>query len=409
MVLPNKSDAEPLLKKLSEETVSDLCWLAGFHAVGKFYEKTGESLDATQRQVSYRPLPEDVVQDSRWQDFTLPAIRPQMERTFRPPVQGESPRDFGHYLNQVAVVYAVAILEAFLEDAYEKRTGGASLRSKSDRALSLPRYIRILAGEEEPPQAHADHVVVDDLRNRVPLIARMEKLAQLRNEIVHAHRESEKINLHVGLVVMPLLEEAVVFVRAMATVLGEARLRSANMDDLARLADLLRRRNAVEGEIAGLIGRPVTTGHLGEYIASRVFRISLAKSASHKGSDGHFAEGPLAGSSVNVKFYLKHDGLLAVSRRAVPDFYLVLTGPKSAAMSSRGQVRPCVIEHAFIFNAQNLITELKASGVKINQATSVRLSLWEEAEVYPSQRGSILVLSQWQRDALGLFGSGHGG
>jgi len=225
MALPSKPDAEPLLKKLSEETVSDLCWLAGFHAVVKFYEKAGESLDENQRQAHYRPLPEDVLQGSRWQNVTLPAIRPQMERTFRPAVQGESPRDFGHYLNQVAVVYAVAILEAFLEDAYEKRTGGASLRSKSDRALSLPRYIRILAGEEEPPQAHADHVVVDGLRSRVPLIARMEQLAQLRNDIVHGHQESQKINLDVGLVVMPLLEDTVPFVSGMADALLDARPR----------------------------------------------------------------------------------------------------------------------------------------------------------------------------------------
>lgn len=225
IALPSKADTEPLIKKLSEETVSDLCWLVGFHAVVKFYEKTGESLDVSQRQASYRPLPEDVLQGSRWQDFTLLAIRFQMERTFRPPVQGESPRDFGHYLNQVAVVYAVAILEAFLEEAYEKRTGGASLRTRRNRALSLPRYIAILANEEKPPQEHEDHVVVDDLRKRVPLITRMEELAQLRNDIVHAHQESEKIDLHVGKVVVPLLEEAIGFVRAMTAVLGDARLR----------------------------------------------------------------------------------------------------------------------------------------------------------------------------------------
>ena len=93
------------------------------------------------------------------------------------------------------------------------------------------------------------------------------------------------------------------------------------MKDLVRLAELLKQRNAVEQEITALIGRPVTTGHLGEYIASKIFRIALAESASQNGIDGHFLDGPLAGRSVNVKFYLKHDGLIAISPDALPGFY----------------------------------------------------------------------------------------
>jgi len=43
------------------------------------------------------------------------------------------------------------------------------------------------------------------------------------------------------------------------------------MTDLRKLAELIRRRNAVGREIAALIGRPAQIGHLGEHIASQVF------------------------------------------------------------------------------------------------------------------------------------------
>jgi hypothetical protein len=38
-------------------------------------------------------------------------------------------------------------------------------------------------------------------------------------------------------------------------------------DSLARAAALLRERNAIDAELARLIQRPMTSGHLGEWIA----------------------------------------------------------------------------------------------------------------------------------------------
>ena len=75
------------------------------------------------------------------------------------------------------------------------------------------------------------------------------------------------------------------------------------MRDLERLANLIKARNSVDLRIAGLIGRPATLGHVGEFIASKVFHIVLVESASQKGIDGYFADGPLSGCSVNVKWY----------------------------------------------------------------------------------------------------------
>jgi len=74
------------------------------------------------------------------------------------------------------------------------------------------------------------------------------------------------------------------------------------MEGVEALADLLRRRNELDADIALLIGRPATQGHIGEFIAAKVFGIELEAGATHKASDGRFASGPLAGKSVDVKF-----------------------------------------------------------------------------------------------------------
>lgn len=175
------------------------------------------------------------------------------------------------------------------------------------------------------------------------------------------------------------------------------------MQDLFRLATLLKEHNEITNQIAALIGRPAETGHMGEYIASQIFHITLAQSASNKSIDGYFADGALAGRSVDIKWYAKWEGLLDITTYTLPDFYLVLAGPKSAATSSRGTARPKVIEYVFLFNAAELVASLTARKVKIGIATSVIQPLWLKAEVYPTQRNAALVLSEKQRRQLALF------
>ena len=70
------------------------------------------------------------------------------------------------------------------------------------------------------------------------------------------------------------------------------------MHDLAKLAELIRSKNAIESQITALIGRPALLGHAGEYIAAHVFGIVLEESVSHRGTDGRFSDGPLARRSV---------------------------------------------------------------------------------------------------------------
>ena len=92
-------------------------------------------------------------------------------------------------------------------------------------------------------------------------------------------------------------------------------------DELVHLAELLKRRNALECEITQVIARPASIGHIGEFIASRIFDISLEYSASAKGIDGHFKGGTLAGRSVNVKWYALREGMLDIAPEILPDYY----------------------------------------------------------------------------------------
>ncbi len=99
---------------------------------------------------------------------------------------------------------------------------------------------------------------------------------------------------------------------------------------LARVAALQRERNAIDAELARLIGRPMTSGHLGEWIAARVFDIELEASAVAAGIDGRFRSDPLQGRTVN-------------------------TGPPSPAVSSRDTTRPWCIEprHQAVLPVEN--------------------------------------------------------
>jgi len=174
--------------------------------------------------------------------------------------------------------------------------------------------------------------------------------------------------------------------------------------ELNRLARLLAQRNQIDAEIASITGSPALAGHLGEFIAAAVFGIVLQLSATNRGSDGAFTTGTLAGRSVNVKWYGKLEGILDLNADHPADFYLVLAGPRSAPTASRGGTRPAVISSVFLFQAALLHEELRAGGVKLGIATSVRRRLWDAAEIYPEQRNPALALTDDQRALLALFG-----
>ncbi len=185
-------------------------------------------------------------------------------------------------------------------------------------------------------------------------------------------------------------------------------MKGASMhDELTHLADLLTRRNAIDDEIAAVIGRPALVGHIGEFIASCVFDIELAPSATNRGHDGRFRSGPLAGRTVNVKYYGKREGILDMRADALPDVFLVLAGPSTSPGSSAGSTRPFQIAEVFAFDAAALVRALQSpsSPPKIGTATSVRKELWEAARVFPvAAPGALLRVTPAQASRLAAFG-----
>jgi hypothetical protein len=175
------------------------------------------------------------------------------------------------------------------------------------------------------------------------------------------------------------------------------------MEDLKKLAELIHKRNEVSAEITKIIGRPAQIGHLGEYIASRSLDIRLEISAVNKGFDGRFSKGPLAGKTVDVKWYAKKQGIVDLRLEDLPDYYLVLTGPHSTQLSSRGDDRLWSIDSVYLFDAPTLVDRLKGRGLKVGIAASVSKEFWEEAEIYPQNKSQRLVLDVQQRQMLAMF------
>lgn len=173
-------------------------------------------------------------------------------------------------------------------------------------------------------------------------------------------------------------------------------------EQLEELAELLRERNTIDARIGRLINRPMTAGHAGEWIASRVFDIALEPSAVAKAIDGRFRTGPLAGRSINVKWYLKRENLLDMTDDPALDYYLVLAGPKASSHDDR-TLRPWRIDAVYLFDAHALLTQQEERGVKTGIASGVRVEQWQAAEIYPTQTCQALLLDANQREKLRLF------
>lgn len=179
----------------------------------------------------------------------------------------------------------------------------------------------------------------------------------------------------------------------------------ANLDQepLARLAGLIRRKNEVDNEIAALVNRPAQLGHVGEFIAARIFGIRLYSSATHAHSDGEFVDGRLAGKTVNVKWYLKREGVVDLTPDCACDYHLVMTGPRSPAARTVGATRPWVITAVYLFDTQKLLAEQSQRGVQVGVASSVTEAQWQAAEIYPKQNNRQLVVTEERRWLLALF------
>lgn len=74
-----------------------------------------------------------------------------------------------------------------------------------------------------------------------------------------------------------------------------------------------------------------------------------------------------------------------------------------AALPGRRHARPWLIEEVFLFEARPLLERLKARGLKIGVATSVRQAEWEEARIYPGEGLTHLGFPHAAGNLLSLF------
>lgn len=170
-------------------------------------------------------------------------------------------------------------------------------------------------------------------------------------------------------------------------------------DDLIRLAEIIRSRNDTESRIAEIIKKRGDKGSVGEYIASRIFGIDLAKSGRQKGYDGIFKSKPLTGSSVDVKFYPKQQWSIDINPKAWPDYFLILAGPER--IDSKAHL--WLIKSVYLFDARKLKKKLEQRSVKIGRATSVIQDLWHDAEIYPNTVSRFVTVTKEQRRMISLF------
>lgn len=172
------------------------------------------------------------------------------------------------------------------------------------------------------------------------------------------------------------------------------------MSDLPWLASLLKSRNTIDAKMATLIGRAAQVGNVAEYIAAIIFHIELDEAGKRRGYDGRFTSGPLAGQTVDVQWHPRRDGQMNIRVDALPDYYLVFTGPESATPSL---ANPWLIDTVFLFNAGELLNALHERGVQLGSSTSVTGPLWERAEIFPVPWSTRLRLSEDEGKQLLLF------
>ena len=106
---------------------------------------------------------------------------------------------------------------------------------------------------------------------------------------------------------------------------------------------------------------------------------------------------------MNIKWYLKREGVLDTTESTALDYYLVLTGPRSPAVSSRGASRPWCIEAVYLFEARQVRSEQMARGVKRGVASIVIGQQWDAAEIFPSATSTQLIVTPVQAEQLRLF------
>lgn len=104
-----------------------------------------------------------------------------------------------------------------------------------------------------------------------------------------------------------------------------------------------------------------------------------------------------------MKWYSRYESVLDITPNTLPDYYLVLVGPRPLNTDRELGTRSWSIDAVYLFDAIELYTELKDRGVAIGIASSLHRGLWKAAEIYPNARNTKISLNERQKQALALY------
>lgn len=178
----------------------------------------------------------------------------------------------------------------------------------------------------------------------------------------------------------------------------------ASMDKLRQLSELVSEFNDITARIAQLIGRPALSGNVGEFIVSELFDFALEARGNNHAWDGHFRSGALQNKTANIKVLGRREGILDLNASVLPDYYLVLAGPRLNSSIRGLSSRPWCISSIHLIDAPAVHAALTSSGRRIGIASSIRVSEWDASEVYPINRSGLLVLTAEQCRWLESYG-----
>ena len=225
------------LADLAEEAKIDLCWLAALHQVLHerknlcgFGDRARKILQADEFDVWFS---NEVTSDEK-QGFkdVFRKFRTFCKSVDQEKLTGEAKP--GGYLNKAAVVYAVAILENFVAQAFEQKFKNGALEKYS----SINSYFEVISGKKPGSGKLPKKEYVPNFDKGVEAVL---YLAELRHAIVHNHgemdeklinavnklpsndtrwdehrklnrREGAEVWLHIAKVIIPLLGDAFDFV-----------------------------------------------------------------------------------------------------------------------------------------------------------------------------------------------------
>ena len=211
-----------ILDEITERAKSDLAWHAFVHKAAWWHR-----VEITKDAAGFLFWPDMFFAQS-------PSLLGLM-KSLKERIKGLPSDNPGHYLNKQAVVYATAVLEAFLPEAYEARVRlgitGQSLNyfvkfisGKAKQADYQPGHL-IISGFEATAQhacflAYLRHVIVHNagevdqcfLSSAMPL--RDTCIWRTEKDFVQDYQLKCQVCVDIDKVIIPYLEHAVVFVEA---------------------------------------------------------------------------------------------------------------------------------------------------------------------------------------------------